>query len=606
MLGKRSPQRGMFRADQQYLDFVGQDTFYGFLARHGYELFRDEDFGALYCHDNGRTSVPPSQLALALLLQAHDRVPDAEAKRRADYDLCWKVALGVELDERLFATSSRCPCGKSTLQLFRAQLILHEQARAVFLRSLAYAREQGYLTARRGSVALDTTPILGRGAVQDTYNLLGEGIKKLIWGLAKRLEGLRPERWAREHGFGRYYGSSLKGQAEIDWDNEDARQAFLQSIVADADRLLALARGRLNAVPPGSQEEAQIRTAAELLTQLLCQDIERDEPGDDGDEKGGGPRLKQGVAPDRIVSVHDPEMRHGHKSASRRFEGHKLAIAVEPESQLITAVEVLPGNAPDSQGALELVEQSEQNTGMQVEEAIGDCAYGDGETRQAFEEAGRKLVARVPRYPNRGLFPKEDFEIDLETMTVTCPAGQVTGKLVSAGLRRTRDGRCEPLQAFRFDGAVCDACPLRAQCTRARPGKGRTVSLHPQERLLQKARALQASPAFGEYQRQRQAAEHRLARLVQLGVRQARYFGHRKTLFQALMAAAVANLTLVASKTGEMGVSLARHLYLLIGWARVRALLDHLQAFQQHIRQVFIHRWPSRTPAQMTPFRLNF
>jgi hypothetical protein len=248
MLGKRSPQHRIFTADQQYLDFVGQDTFYGFLARHGHELFRDEDFGDLYCHDNGRTSVPPSLLAVALLLQAHDRVSDAEAKRRADLDLSWKVALGLEIDERPFA--------KSTLQLFRAQLILHEQAQAIFLRGLTYAREQGYLTARRGNVALDTTPILGRGAVQDTYNLLGEGIKKLIWGLAKRLEGLRPQRWAREHGFGRYYGKSLKGQAAIDWDDEDARQALLASIVADADRLLGLARERLNAVPAGSQEEA--------------------------------------------------------------------------------------------------------------------------------------------------------------------------------------------------------------------------------------------------------------------------------------------------------------------------------------------------------------
>ena len=88
-------------------------------------------------------------------------------------------------------------------------------------------------------------------------------------------------------------------------------------------------------------------------------------------------------------------------------------------TQLITAVEVLPGNAPDNLGALELVEQSEANTGVLVEEAMGDAAYGDGDTRQAFADAGRTLIARVPGRPNRSHFPKEDFRIDLESGSCT-------------------------------------------------------------------------------------------------------------------------------------------------------------------------------------------
>jgi hypothetical protein len=279
--------------------------------------------------------------------------------------------------------------------------------------------------------------------------------------------------------------------AEIDWDDEEARRAFLQGIVADADRLLEITRETLAQVPAGSEQEMQIMQAAELLAQLLCQDIERKD--DDG------PGLKQGVAKDRIVSVHDPEMRYGHKSARKRFEGHKTAIAVD----------VLPGNAYDSERALDLVEQSEENTCMKVDETIGDCAYGDGSTREAFDQAGRKLIARVPRRPNRGFFPKEDFDIDLEAMTCTCPAGQVSDRLVSAGRRKAGDGSYDTGQAFRFDGAVCGACELRARCTRVGPGKGRTVSLHPQERLLQEAMALQASPAFKEYQRLRQAPDRR-------------------------------------------------------------------------------------------------
>ena len=140
MLGERSAQRGLFEADHLYLDYVGQDTFYGFLASQRGKLFPDEDFAELYCPDNGRRSVAPSLLATALLLQTYDRVSDAEAKRRADFDLCWKVALGMGIQERPFA--------KSTLQLFRAQLVLHKSIRAVFQRSLSFARQTGYMRKR--------------------------------------------------------------------------------------------------------------------------------------------------------------------------------------------------------------------------------------------------------------------------------------------------------------------------------------------------------------------------------------------------------------------------------------------------------------------------
>ena len=251
-----------------------------------------------------------------------------------------------------------------------------------------------------------------------------------------------------------------------------------------------------------------------------------------------------------MMSVHDPEMRPGHKSSSKRFDGHKAAIVVDTDTQLITAVEVLPGNAPDNSGTLELVEQSETNTGVPVGEAMGDAAYGDGDTRQAFADAGRTLTARVPGRPNRKHFPKEDFHIDLEAGTCTCPAGNVTRRIRPSGTRTAATGRTHQLRAFQFDGAVCGVCPLRTQCVAAAPGTGRTVQLHPQEALLQQARALQQSEAFGEYRQRRVVVEHRLARLVQLGIRQSRYFGCAKTKFQLYLAATVANLTLVAAKVG--------------------------------------------------------
>jgi Transposase domain (DUF772) len=217
VLGKRS---GLDGGEHPYLDHVGRDSFYGFLALHRDELFRDEDFSDLYCPDNGRPSVSPSLLATALLLQAYEGVSDEEAKARAEFDLRWKAALGVGLEERPFA--------KSTLQLFRARLVIHERVRAVFRKSLDFARHTGYLRSRRLKVVLDTTYVLGRGAVKDTYNRLADGIIKLARALAARGRS-DPEAWAREHDLGRYFGSSLKGEAGIDWDDPQARQAFLEA-----------------------------------------------------------------------------------------------------------------------------------------------------------------------------------------------------------------------------------------------------------------------------------------------------------------------------------------------------------------------------------------
>ena len=327
--------------------------------------------------------------------------------------------------------------------------------------------------------------------------------------------------------------------------------------MADADRLLELARQAWVELPEDSAQRQSIVAGAELLGQLLLQDVERksgdgdvDAHADDADDRVS---IRDGVSKDRMLSVHDPELRHGHKSSRRRFNGHKAAIVVDTDSQLITAVDVLPGNAPDNLGALELVEASEASTGSVVEEAMGDAAYGDGGTRQTFADAGRRLVAKVPGRPDRSHFPKHDFHLDLAAGSCTCPAGQVTRTIVPAGKRTDRTGRVYRLQAFQFDGAACGVCPLRSQCIAAKGRQGRRVLIHPQEGMLQQARALQQSADYDEYRARRVVVEHRLARLVQLGIRQARYFGRVKTKFQLYLAATVANLTLVAGKIGRSG-----------------------------------------------------
>ena len=356
MMSRRSDQKSLFQADVQYLGFVGRESFYGFLAQYGRELFPDEDFLELYCPDTGRPSVAPSMLALALLLQAHDRVSDAEATQRAAFDMRWKVALGIEMDERPFA--------KSTLQLFRAQLIVHDKARQVFQRSLQYARETGYLRGRKMRAAVDSTVILGRGAVEDTYNLISHGIRQLVRVLAG-VEGEEAARWAEERGLGRHFAASIKGSQQVDWDKEASRQAFLTGLIEDGERALAMAREIRSGLEEGSGQDEEIAKAAELLSQLLWQDVEPR-------QRGHG--IRQGTGRDRVPSVEDPEQRHGHKSHGLSFTGYKAAVVADVESQLVTAVEVVAGNEPEGKGAAELVEQSEENTGSEVEQVIGDTA----------------------------------------------------------------------------------------------------------------------------------------------------------------------------------------------------------------------------------------
>jgi transposase len=566
-LGRRSDQDSLFGPDPFLTRNVRKDSFYGFLASKRGEFFNDDEFAELYTQDNGRPSVPPSLLATALLLQTHDQVSDEEAKNRADFDMRWKVALGISLDKEAFA--------KSTLQTFRAQLVVHEKLQAIFKKSLDLARQTGYIRSHKIKAVLDTSYILGRGAVKDTYNLLGDGIIKLIKVLAN-LARQTPQTWVKTESSGlgleRYFDGSLKGSAGIDWEDPKARQAFLTEIVTDADRLLEVARQTLARLAVESREHKRLKETADLLGQLLLQDVERKPmksiaaasievitPEVTSTEvtstEPTSPEvisIKEGTAKDRIISVEDPEMRHGHKSATKRFNGHKAAISVDPDSQLILAVEVLPGNAPDNQGALDLVAQSEANAGVKIEETIGDCAYGDGATRQEFADAGRQLVAKVPNRPNGEYFAKTDFQIDPIALTCVCPAGETCSTLVKLAGPRGRDGKRRQMWGFRFDDERCASCPLRAKCVKSKSGQGRTVSLHPQEGLLQEARELQNSAAFLDYRRLRQVAEHRLARLMQLGMRQARYFGRAKTRAQLFLTAMVANLTLVARGVGLM------------------------------------------------------
>lgn len=446
-------------------------------------------------------------------MQHESGCSDAEAIARSAFDLRWAAVLRKAAGEPL--------CAKSTFQLFRAHLVLHDGVRTLFEQSIAEARRAGLLKGGALRIALDTKPILGRGAVEDTYNLLATGIQLLVRALAGAAR--QPaEAWAQAHDLGRYFGPSVKGSADLEWSDPLARHQFLAEIVTDARRLLRRAGTAL-----GEVETPTVREAAALLAQLLLQDVVESDNGAGGVKA----QIKEGTAPERIPSATDPEQRHGRKSKTKRFTGHKASVAVDLDSQLILAAEVLSGAAGDATGALAQVEQVEQSTGQAVAQSLGDCAYGSGETRQAFAAAGRELVAKVPQESdNQGLFPKRAFVLELEQNRVTCPGGQAT-------TRFTRDK--EGGQTFHF-GRLCHSCPLQEHCTSATGG--RTLQVHPQEALLQAARTAQQTAAGRALLRERVAVEHRLARLGQLGVGQARYRGRRKSRFQLLVLATLANL----------------------------------------------------------------
>ena len=491
---------------------------------------------------------------------------DDEAVGRAKVELRWKVALGLEYHAGL--------CAKFTLQTFRGRLLLSGKGRELLRRSVRVCREAGALRSRKVRAALDTSPIIGRGAVKDTYNLVADGMVKLLRALAAfetpLLEPVDVEGFARARDFSRYVTEvSIKGGAELNWDNESERVAFLTELVVDVRRAMGLAKATLDGADPAQEGKRcgsanGIEDAVALLERLVEQDIAVREDGQ--------AQLRRGVAKDRIVSVHDPEMRHGRKSKRTRFDGHKGEIVVDTESGTILDASAKAGNAHDADGSPDAIERAEQTLeaawekapteedagdkdDVAIDETLGDCAYGSANNRRDFLEAQRKLIAKQPPLHNRGRYTKNEFPLDPKTGARTCPAGHtVTPKL------RTRSWRGEKVNVrfYRWPAKTCAACPYRDQClaprndedVQARP-HGRTVSEHPEEELLAHARAQQHTPEFRDAYRQRQTVEHRLARMMQLGARQARYFGRAKTELQWLLAATVANLTLALSHKGQ-------------------------------------------------------
>jgi transposase len=510
MLSTTTGQVGFFDAGE-LVGPLPEGSFFALLAEHGERIVRDEDFADCYSGGIGRPSIPPSQLAKVLLLQYRSGVSDEQAMEAVAWDLRWKIALGLPVDHIGWSPS--------TLTRFRARLMLHGKDRLALENTLALAEELGLLDAPAEQI-VDSTPMLGAAATQDTVRLVRSGVKKLIDAVVDVDEDA-----ARRLDEGLEFGYAKPSEKpDCRWREKAERERMLSRVAEDAERALrAVERA------DGLLEEDAVKQVHSLLRELVGQDFDVDEDG--------VPRLHRGTRQDRIVSVHDTEMRHGRKSRHQRFDGYKLhAAATNTAEPLITAVEVAPASEQDGPQAKALIDQ--QTEERRPERLLGDTAYGTGPVRAELAERDVEVLAPVPEGAvKEGRLGKRDFKIDLEAGTVTCPAGH------SAPIRT------EPSGARRasFPRAACGACPLRSRCLGPRTPR-KQLQLAPEEGLLIAARQALDDPSTAEHLRRTRPRIERLLGLLahRYGARKARYMGAAKARLQALWAAALVNLNPIA------------------------------------------------------------
>jgi hypothetical protein len=509
MLGRRDPQRSLFDA-QSLPHRVPADSFYGRMGAVNDVLFCDDDLAMMYCPDNGRPSIPPALMSGATLLQFYDDVSDAEAVDRMKFDRRWQVALNLPLDYPGF--------DPSCFTYYRKRVIENGQERYAFNRFIAVGREAGFIPDRV-TLLTDTTNVQGAGAVQDTYTLLRKGMRKLLkaagFHLPGKRQGLAPQtRLLIE----RYVGQDRK--ADIDWADPQQRATQLQVLFEDAEAVLDLAAEQM--------DDDEVRYLGWLLTKILGDDIVVDEQGQ--------AQIGQGTASGRIISITEPEMRHGRKSKAARFDGFKAVVSTDQTSEMILDIADVTASGSDGAHLIPTIERTEAEAKVTVERAIGDGAYGSGKNRVACAERDEPIDLVSPlAKPSDPEVHKSAFQIDLEAQTATCPQGHtVIGK---PGPKQ--DGR--PTWLFAFPRATCEACPLFERCVRSKK-TGRTVRAGPYEAYLQEARARQQTEEFDTLYRLRPAVERKIGELVMRGLRNTRYVGESKRQFQRLWLGAAVNL----------------------------------------------------------------
>lgn len=484
---------------------VGEDSIWSVLHRECHVLFPDDMFADLF-RSTGRRSVPPRIVAVVMVLQRLHGLSDREAVEAFEFDARWKYACGgLDFDHPGFV--------HTVLVDMRARLARSDRPRRIFDVSLAAARAAGVVSAKR---VLDSTPLYDAVATQDTVTMIRSAIRQLLAAADDALEaelrvGLRRDDDYRSG-----------GKPTCDWADPVARADLVDALAADGYACLAVLDGRTL--------DEEVRRAGELLVTVLGQDLD-----DDGT---GRFRIARRVAKDRVISTVDPDARHGHKTQARGFDGYKGHVAEDPDSEIITDTTVTPGNAGDASVATDLIADL-VNDDSDDKAVFGDSAYGTGEFQQHLDDHHIKSGCRTqPPAPRPdGLFTKNEFTIDLDTDTVTCP------NAVTVTIRRHKRG-----DGMAYFAEHCTHCPLRARCTNA--AGGRTVHVHEFEAALSRARSRQADAAWHEnYRANRPKVERKLAHLMRRrhGGRRARVRGRPKVDADFNLLAAAVNLARLAT-----------------------------------------------------------
>jgi Transposase DDE domain/Transposase domain (DUF772) len=497
--------QGQSRMDRELLDagemaghLVPPGSVFAFLAEHREELFPGSFTADLFGSRTGRPSLPADLIGSVLVLKELHDLSDAQTADALKFDIRWKVACGRSLTQMSF--------DPSVLVYWRRRIAASDRPDRVFDAVAEVIAQTGILRGRRKR-CVDSTVFDDAVATQDTVTQLTAAIRKV----ARVVPGA-PGVIARVCKL----DYSEPGKPPIDWDDPAAREKLVSDLVNDALAVLAELAG------PGSpQRDPAAADALGLLALVAGQDVE---PAEDSDGTDGRWRIARTVAPDRVISTVDREARHTRKSKSKRRDGFRGHVAAEPETGLITDCEMTmaagpgstdaengvkmaardrftgtpggtgPGEEPDA--ALSTADRAgldadgPQDAGLEV---YGDSAYGSGEARAAYRDAGHDTVIKPgplrPAVP--GGFTIDDFTIDEQAGTVTCPAGHAMP--MSARTRTVNFGQ------------LCAACPLRTRCTTAKDG--RSTRIHPHEDLLRAARAQARTDDFKKAYPTRSAIE---------------------------------------------------------------------------------------------------
>lgn len=492
--------------EQAIVKRVRRAKLFVFLRERRHELLDEafqEELGRLYGEsERGRPPVPPAQLALATVLQAYVGCSDDEVIEATTMDRRWQLVLDC-------LEAQRSPFSKGTLVAFRQRLLKADLDRRLVERTVALAERRGGFGSRALRAALDSSPLWGAGRVEDTYNLLGHALRKAL-GVLARQQGRGLADVATEAGAPILGGSSLKAALDLDWDDPAERA---RALVAVLDALGAVERHL-------DDSEAASQDALAVARQVRDQDVEP--------TAGGAPTVRRGVARDRRISVEDAEMRHGRKSRSQRFDGYKRHVLRDLDSGLIRAVGITAANAPEASVTETIVADLEHQAARLGELHI-DRAYLSS-TLVRERPDGLALFCKAWPVRNGDRFPKTAFALDWDARTIRCPNGALLP--------------FAPGGTVRFPAATCAACPLRDRCTTSI--HGRSVTIHPDERLLVELRQRQATSAGRAKLRERVAVEHALAHVGRWQGRRARYRGARKNLFDLRRCAVVHNLHVLA------------------------------------------------------------